>query len=52
MAFTCEPGIYIPEEGLGIRLEDDLVVQKTGAPLNLMGSIPIEVDEIESLMNE
>ncbi|MGB0914829.1 MAG: aminopeptidase P N-terminal domain-containing protein [Crocinitomicaceae bacterium] len=51
MAFTCEPGIYIPEENLGIRLEDDLVVQKTGAPLNLMGSIPIEADEIESIMN-
>lgn len=52
MAFTCEPGIYIPEEHLGIRLEDDLVVQKKGAPLNLMGSIPIEADEIETLMNE
>ena len=36
MAFTCEPGIYIPEENLGIRLEDDLVVQEKGAPLNLM----------------
>ena len=52
MAFTCEPGIYIPEENLGIRLEDDLIVQKTGGPLNLMGSIPIEADEIETLMNE
>ena len=52
MAFTCEPGIYIPEERLGIRLEDDLVVQKKGSPLNLMGSIPIEADEIETLMNE
>jgi len=51
MAFTCEPGIYIPEENLGIRLEDDLIVQKTGSPLNLMGSIPIEADEIETLMN-
>ncbi len=51
MAFTCEPGIYIPEEGLGIRLEDDLLVQNTGGPLNLMGDIPIEVDHIESLMN-
>jgi len=51
MVFTCEPGIYIPEEGLGIRLEDDLVVQETGAPLNLMGDIPIEADDIEALMN-
>jgi Xaa-Pro aminopeptidase len=51
MAFTCEPGIYIPEEGLGIRLEDDLVVQETGAPFNLMKDIPLEVEEIEALMN-
>ena len=51
MVFTCEPGIYIPEEGLGIRLEDDLVVQKSGAPLNLMGDIPLEADHIESIMN-
>ncbi len=51
MAFTCEPGIYIPEEKLGIRLEDDLVVQTSGSPLNLMGDIPIEADEIEALMN-
>ncbi|MBC3758258.1 aminopeptidase P family protein [Hyunsoonleella sp. SJ7] len=51
MVFTVEPGIYIPEEGFGIRIEDDVVIQKTGAPLNLMKNIPIEVDEIESLMN-
>ena len=51
MVFTCEPGIYIPEEGLGIRLEDDLVVQKSGAPFNLMADIPLEVDEIEDAMN-
>ncbi len=51
MVFTCEPGIYIPEESLGIRLEDDLVVQKKGKPFNLMASIPIEAEEIETLMN-
>ena len=51
MVFTVEPGIYIPEEGFGIRLEDDVVIQENGAPLNLMGNIPIEVDEIETLMN-
>ena len=51
MVFTCEPGIYIPEEGLGIRIEDDLVVQDSGAPFNLMRNIPIEADEIEALMN-
>ena len=51
MVFTCEPGIYIPEENLGIRLEDDLLVQASGGPLNLMGSIPIEVEEIEEIMS-
>jgi Xaa-Pro aminopeptidase len=51
MVFTCEPGIYIPEEGLGIRLEDDLVVQASGAPLNLMETIPLEADHIEEIMN-
>jgi Xaa-Pro aminopeptidase len=50
-AFTCEPGIYIPEENLGIRLEDDLIVQSSGEPLNLMADIPIEADYIEELMN-
>ncbi len=51
MVFTCEPGIYIPKEGLGIRLEDDLVVQETGSPFNLMKDIPLEAEEIEALMN-
>jgi Xaa-Pro aminopeptidase len=51
MVFTCEPGIYIPDEGLGIRLEDDLVVQDSGAPFNLMADIPLEVEEIEDAMN-
>ena len=51
MVFTVEPGIYIPDEGFGIRLEDDVVVQESGAPFNLMGDIPIEVEEIEEIMN-
>jgi Xaa-Pro aminopeptidase len=51
MVFTCEPGIYIPEEGIGIRLEDDLVVQKSGVPFNLMKDIPLEIEEIEDIMN-
>ena len=50
-AFTCEPGIYIPAENLGIRLEDDLVVQESGEPLNLMKDIPLEAEHIEELMN-
>ena len=51
MVFTVEPGIYIPQEGFGIRLEDDVVIQKSGAPTNLMSNIPIEVEDIEDLMN-
>ncbi|MGB2086572.1 MAG: aminopeptidase P family protein [Flavobacteriaceae bacterium] len=51
MVFTVEPGIYLPEEGFGIRLEDDVVIQDKGTPLNLMGNIPIEAEEIETLMN-
>ncbi|GGG39471.1 Xaa-Pro aminopeptidase [Croceivirga lutea] len=51
MVFTVEPGIYIPNEGFGIRLEDDVVIQETGEPFNLMKNIPIEADEIEELMN-
>ncbi len=51
MVFTVEPAIYIPAEGFGIRLEDDVVIQEQGAPFNLMQNIPIEADEIEELMN-
>ena len=50
MVFTCEPGIYIQEEGLGIRLENDILVRVNG-PDDLMKNIPIEAEEIEELMN-
>ncbi|MBL0341061.1 MAG: aminopeptidase P N-terminal domain-containing protein [Bacteroidetes bacterium] len=49
MVFTCEPGIYIPEEGLGIRLENDILITSNGQT-DLMSAIPVEVSEIESLM--
>lgn len=49
MVFTCEPGIYIREENLGIRLENDILITEKG-PVNLMANIPIEADEIEALM--
>ena len=47
---TVEPGIYIPEEGFGVRLEDDVVVSAKN-PVDLMADIPVEVGEIEDLMN-
>lgn len=49
MVFTCEPGIYIEAEGMGIRLENDILVTDQG-PVNLMDGIPIEVEAIEELM--
>ncbi len=51
MVFTVEPGIYIPDENMGIRIEDDVVIQEKGEPFNLMRNIPISVEEIEELMN-
>ena len=49
MVFTVEPGIYIPNEGLGVRLENDILILEKGY-FDLMGNIPIEAEEIEELM--
>lgn len=49
MVFTCEPGIYIPDENLGIRIENNILVTAK-EPVDLMKNIPVEVEEIESLM--
>ena len=49
MVYTCEPGIYIPEEGLGIRLENDILLTTNGNE-DLMANIPIQAEEIEALM--
>jgi Xaa-Pro aminopeptidase len=49
MVLTCEPGIYIPEENTGIRLENDILITETGN-IDLMENIPIEPDEIEQIM--
>lgn len=50
MVLTCEPGIYIRKEGIGIRLENDILVDDQ--PINLTQDIPIEIDEIETLMTK
>jgi Xaa-Pro aminopeptidase len=50
MVFTVEPGIYIPAEKLGIRLEDDVVIRDKGGPTNLMADIPIAAEEIEEIL--
>jgi Xaa-Pro aminopeptidase len=47
---TCEPGIYIPKEGLGIRLENDILITK-GGNIDLMADIPLEAEHIEEIMN-
>ncbi|MDF7821436.1 Xaa-Pro aminopeptidase [Runella sp. MFBS21] len=51
MVFTCEPGIYIKQEGLGIRLENNILITESGN-IDLMAHIPIEADEIEEWMNQ
>jgi Xaa-Pro aminopeptidase len=50
MVITCEPGLYIPEEQTGIRLENDILITR-GKPKNLMQHIPIEPEEIEDIMH-
>jgi len=50
MVLTCEPGIYIPEENIGIRIENDVLITKD-SPIDLMEDIPIEVEDIEKMMN-
>jgi Xaa-Pro aminopeptidase len=51
MVLTCEPGIYISEEGLGIRLETNILITEN-EPLDLMEHMPVEIEEIENKMNE
>jgi Xaa-Pro aminopeptidase len=49
MILTCEPGLYIPEEKIGIRLENDILITR-GKPLNLMADVPMEAEHIEELI--
>ena len=49
MVLTLEPGIYIQEEGIGIRLENDILITESGN-VDLMAHVPIEIEDIENLM--
>ena len=51
MVITIEPGIYIPEENIGVRIEDTMLVTETGSK-NLSGALPREPDEIERLVGK
>jgi len=51
MVLTCEPGIYIAGENTGIRLENNLLITEDGN-VDLMAGIPIETEEIETLMTK
>ena len=51
MILSCEPGIYIREEGIGIRIENDLLITE-GEPVNLFEGLPIEIEEIEAAMKK
>jgi Xaa-Pro aminopeptidase len=51
MVFTCEPGIYIRDEAIGVRIENDILITKDG-PVDLTETIPREAEEIEELMSQ
>jgi Xaa-Pro aminopeptidase len=50
MVWTVEPGIYIREENLGVRIENNVVITKTGI-VDLMKNIPVEAEDIEDIMH-
>jgi Xaa-Pro aminopeptidase len=51
MVLTCEPGIYIRDESIGVRIENDILITQKG-PVDLTAAIPREAEEIEELMNK
>jgi Xaa-Pro aminopeptidase len=50
MTFTIEPGIYIPEENLGVRIEDDFLVGEDGKLIKLSAALPSKADDVEKIM--
>jgi Xaa-Pro aminopeptidase len=51
MLLSCEPGIYIKEEGIGVRIENDILITEN-RPKDLTANVPVEVEEIEEIMNK
>lgn len=51
MVFTCEPGIYLRDEAIGVRIENDILITESN-PVDLTKNIPIEADEIEELIKQ
>lgn len=51
MVLTCEPGLYIKSEGIGIRIENNILITENG-PIDLMQEVPVEIEEIEELMSK
>ena len=52
MVFTIEPGIYIPEEKLGVRIEDTLYVDKDGKLINFVADLPHTAEDVEKEMSK
>jgi Xaa-Pro aminopeptidase len=52
MAFTIEPGIYIPEENIGVRIEDDFYVDADGKLIKLSAALPSKAEDVEKAMAE
>jgi Xaa-Pro aminopeptidase len=52
MVFTIEPGIYIPEEKIGVRIEDDFYVDASGKLIDLTAALPHTADEVEQAMKK
>jgi len=50
MAFTIEPGIYIPEEGIGVRIEDDFLVDQDGKLIKLSAALASNAEDVEKAM--
>ena len=50
MVFTIEPGVYIPEENLGVRIEDIFYVDRDGKLIKLSGALPSTAEDVETVM--